>query len=133
MHTPPPLPPPSYADVLLQLHANCPSLEAVVLASRDGQLLQTWGDLPAAATASAALHLGQALGKCLALVRRSTLTESLLWAPPSVWYWAQLERDQVLLACCQSLDHAGALRLAGQLAVQHILQLQLQTPAETRR
>lgn len=132
MHTPAPLPR-TFADVLQHYHANCPSLEAAVLASRDGSLLETWGELPASAAASAALHLGQAVGKCLSLVRRSTLTESLVWAPPSVWYWAQLEQQQVLLACCNSLDHAGALRLAGQLAVQQILQLQLHIPAEVRR
>ena len=131
MHTIPPLPL-TFADVLQQYHANCPSLEGAVLASSDGLLLNAWGNLPTAATAAVALHLGKALNQCLALLREHNVTESLMWAPPVIWYWAQLEQQQVLLACCNNLDQAGALRLGGQLAVQQILQLQLAAQAEER-
>lgn len=133
MHTP--TPPSTFAEVLRQFHANCPALEGAVVASQDGALLAAWGQLPGAVTASAAARLGHALQQSLALVRPCNLTESLLWAPPVVWWWAQLNQQHQLLACCQSLEHAGALRLAGQIAVQQLLAVELRpaTPAQPPR
>lgn len=125
------LPPSRIAEILQHYHANCPALEAVVVAAYDGTLLGHWGQLPAPLTARAAARLGVTLPPAMALVRPSPLTESLIWAPPAVWYWAQLEQRQVLLACCMSTEHAGALRLAGQLAVQQLLAAQLPSAPQT--
>lgn len=123
MHIPPQ--PGTLVEVLRQLHANCPALEGVVVATQDGTLLATWGALPGAVTASAAAGLGQVLQHSLTRIRPGHVTESLLWAPPVVWWWAQLSQQHQLLACCLSLEHAGALRLAGQIAVQQLLALEL--------
>jgi hypothetical protein len=44
----------------------------------------------------------------------------VFWATPGIWYLAKLEHHHLLLAYCRCADHAGPLRLAGQMATQQI-------------
>lgn len=107
-------------DVLTQLAENCPEMKGAVVSTQDGLVLASTesfnGDVPAACAASLAVHVDGDL----AFVQENRCTEMMFWTPPGVWYLARLEHKHLLLAYSQSAEHAGALRLAGQIAVQQI-------------
>lgn len=107
-------------DVLAQFATNCPGLAGAVVATQDGLVLAATdsfnGDMHAGCAASLAVHAGSDL----AIVQDTPVTEMMFWSPPGIWYLARLEHKHLLLACCQSSEYAGALRLAGQIAVQQI-------------
>ena len=110
-------------EVLSQYSTNCPGLEGAVVATHDGLVLGAtdsfMGDTPAAAAASLWVHLKQDLS----LIQDTAVHESLLWASPGVWYLSKLEHNHLLLAYSLSTDHAGALRLAGQIAAQQLARM----------
>lgn len=107
-------------DVLAQFAANCPELQGAVVATRDGLVLastdQFSGDTPAACAASLSLHVDEDLS----FIQDTRFTETMFWTPPGVWYLARLAHDHLLLGYSRSADHAGALRLAGQIAAQQL-------------
>ncbi|MPN12396.1 hypothetical protein SDC9_159714 [bioreactor metagenome] len=115
--------PMTIADVLSQYQRNCSELAGAVVATQDGLVLgasdEFGGDTPAAAAASLWVHLQQDLS----LVRPVSLSESLLWADPGVWYLCRLEQNHLLLAYSRFPEHAGALRLAGQIAAQQLARM----------
>jgi len=108
------------ADVLEQLEQNCPELQGAVVATHDGLVLAASanfsGDVPAACAASLAVQLEQDL----TLIQNTRFTESLIWSDPGIWYLAVLNYNHRLLAHSRSSDHAGALRLAGQIAAMQL-------------
>jgi predicted regulator of Ras-like GTPase activity (Roadblock/LC7/MglB family) len=107
-------------DVLAQFATNCPELKGAVVATQDGLVLAATasfnGDIPAACAASLSVHVDGDLS----YVHDTGFTESMFWTPPGIWYLARLEHKHLLLAYSQSAEHAGALRLAGQIAAQQI-------------
>lgn len=107
-------------DVLAQFAANCPELRGAVVATQDGLVLAATpsfnGDTPAACAASLSVHIGDDLSHLI----DHSFTESLVWTPPGVWYLARLGHKHLLLAYSESAIHAGAIRLAGQIAAQQI-------------
>lgn len=107
-------------DVLAQFAANCPELEGAVVATQDGLVLASTasfnGDVPAACAASLSVHVDGDLS----FVQDTRFTETMFWTPPGIWYLARLEHKHLLLAYSHSSEHAGALRMAGQIAVQQI-------------
>ena len=107
-------------DVLAQFAANCPELQGAVVATQDGLVLASTasfnGDVPAACAASLSVHVDSDLS----FVQDTRFIETMFWTPPGIWYLARLEHKHLLLAYSQSSEHAGALRLAGQIAVQQI-------------
>ena len=112
--------PVTIAEVLAQFAANCPQLAGAVVSTHDGLVLASTdsfdGDTSAACAASLWVHLQADL----AMLQTTGLSESLIWAPPGVWYLARLTNDHLLLAHSQATGHAGALRLAGQIATQQL-------------
>ena len=107
-------------EVLEQYRLNCPGMEGAVVATHDGLVLGATnsfeGDTPAAAAASLSVHLQADLS----LIQATTMNESLLWSSSGVWYLCQLEHHHLLLAHSLQGEHAGALRLAGQIAAQQL-------------
>jgi len=107
-------------DVLAQFARNCPELRGAVVATHDGLVLASTerfsGDIPAACAASLSVHVDADLS----FIQDTRFTETMFWTPPGIWYLARLEHNHLLLAYSQSADHAGALRLAGQIALQQL-------------
>jgi len=107
-------------DVLTQFVANCPDLQGAVVATQDGLVLASTpsfnGDVPAACAASLSVHVDGDLSH----VQDASFTETMFWTPPGIWYLARLDHKHLLLAYCQTSEHAGMLRMAGQIAVQQI-------------
>lgn len=107
-------------DVLAQFSVNCPELQGAVVATQDGLVLAATasfnGDVPAACAASLSVHVDHDLS----FVQDTRFTETMFWTPPGIWYLARLDHNHLLLAYSQSSEHAGALRLAGQIAAQQI-------------
>lgn len=107
-------------DVLTEFASNCPELKGAVVATQDGLVLAATasfnGDTPAACAASLSVHIADDLS----YVQDSRFVESMFWTPPGIWYLARLEHKHLLLAYSESSEHAGALRLAGQIAAQKI-------------
>lgn len=108
------------SDVLAQFAENCPELQGAVVATRDGLVLASTehfsGDIPAACAASLSVHVEADLS----FIQDTHCTETMFWTPPGIWYLASLAHNHLLLAYSRSADHAGALRLAGQIAAQQL-------------
>ena len=115
--------PMTIAEVLALFQRNCRGLEGAVVATYDGLVLGATesfsGDAPAAAAASLSVHLPQDLS----IIQQSDVNESLFWTQAGVWYVCRLEHKHLLLAHCQAAEHAGALRLAGQIAAQQLARM----------
>lgn len=115
--------PMSIQDVLAQYSVNCPGMEGAVVATQDGLVLGATnrfeGDTPAAAAASLLVHLQADLS----LIHTTQVSESLLWTASGVWYLSRLEYSHLLLAHSRAAEHAGVLRLAGQIAAQQLARM----------
>ena len=121
---------PHFITEALQMYrSHCSGLNGAAIATPDGKLVGSVGYLPSAQTALAAARLALALKPTMRLIHAIALTKALLWSPPVIWYWAQLGERHVLLGCTKDELQAGALRLAGQIVVQHLLSHQLDKEA----
>lgn len=108
-------------EILEALQHNCPGFGGAVVSTSDGLVLvatqQLSGDLPAACAAGLVLQADECLS---ALTSREQVGELMLWTSGGVWFAARLVNDHVLLICATEPRHAGAVRLAGQLAAQEL-------------
>lgn len=102
---------------------NTPGFTGAVVATSDGLILASSGNLrgdtSAACAASLAVHTDAALGT----LERAPPREALVWTQEAVWYLVRIEQAHVLLMRSGDGAHAGALRWTGQLAAARLAEL----------
>lgn len=107
-------------DVLVRMMNNCPELQGVVIATGDGLVLAAHGLLGGDAPAACAASLSGQIEENLLLIHHTRMNEVLFWCTPGLWYLTRAAHGHLLLAYAASAEHAGALRLAGQIATQQM-------------
>lgn len=107
-------------DVLVRMVHNCPELQGAAVATGDGLVLAARGLLEGDTPAACAANLSDQLEESLSLIHSTRMDEMLLWCTPGLWYLIRAAHGHLLLAYAASAEHAGAVRLAGQIAAQHM-------------
>ena len=92
--------------------AQCPDFYGAVLATADGLVLSSAGELQGDAAAACAASVVIDSSASLATIHAAVPEELLIWAGDLVWYQTRLPSTHLLLASARLQAHAGALRLA---------------------
>lgn len=102
----------AFGAALARLHEACPEIRGTVLATREGLILASSGELSSDAAAASAVHLADELDRSLALLSGEGCEDMLVWTQAAVWCLVRLEGQSVLMARAGRDCRAGTLRLA---------------------
>jgi hypothetical protein len=97
---------------LRQLRQDCPDLLGAMIATQEGLLLSSTGDLGSETAAAMASHLVDSLDHNLALLAQSACSEALMWTPTGLWGVARLPSRHVVMVQGVAECRAANLRLA---------------------
>lgn len=106
-------------DVLDEI-TQCPCEAGALLATADGLLMASAGNLQGDAAAAAAAHLALAGRDTLAALGARPWVEQLVWSDDQVWYQTRLPGTHLLLLVCNDPGHAGGLRWTGRHMAQQL-------------
>jgi hypothetical protein len=95
-----------------QLRQDCPDLLGAMIATQEGLLLSSSGDLGSETAAAMASHLVDSLDHNLSLLAQSCCSEALMWTPAGLWGVARLPSRHVVMVQGVAECRAANLRLA---------------------
>ncbi len=95
-----------------QLRRDCPDLTGALIATEEGLLLASQGDIGSETAAAMASHLADSLDRDLALIAQAACDESLLWTAGSLWGVARLQTRHVVMVQAIAECRTANLRLA---------------------
>lgn len=97
---------------LQQLRLDCPDLTGAMIATQEGLLLASSGDLGNETAAAMASHLADSLDHNLSLLALGDCTEALMWTPSGLWGVARLRSGHVVMVQGVAECRTANLRLA---------------------